>query len=184
LEHEKLLLGSLRAVAGVTIDLCAVDVLDGEKTRELFSNLEHPVAGIFYVAVRLNDQVFSNLKTEEDWKSGKYICFSPHLYDVKIKGVEILLEAVNPRSLDFLVLTSSMASLFGSPGQANYAAAQTHMEALVKDLPNTVIVTFPPIVSFQVRTMSTVTYGLADRRRRPCREFTCRKGYATWRSTR
>ncbi|KAF9237175.1 hypothetical protein BU15DRAFT_76182 [Melanogaster broomeanus] len=135
-QHEKLLLRSLRAVAGVTIDLRAVDVLDGEKTRELFSNIEHPVAGIFYVAVRLNDQVFANMKTEEDWKA---------VYDVKIKGIEILLETVNPQSLDFLVLTSSMASLFGSPGQANYAAAQTHMEGLVKDLPNTVIVTFPPI---------------------------------------
>ncbi|KAF9239502.1 polyketide synthase [Melanogaster broomeanus] len=139
-EYEKLLLRSLRAVVGVTIDLHAVDVLDGEKTRELFSGLEHPVAGIFYVAVRLNDQIFANLKTEEDWKPGKYICFSLQFYDVKIKGVEILLEAVNPQSLDFLVLTSSMASR-----QANYAAAQTHMEALVKDLPNTVIVTFPPI---------------------------------------
>ncbi|KAF9237181.1 polyketide synthase [Melanogaster broomeanus] len=50
------------------------------------------------------------------------------VYDVKIKGVEILLEAVNPRSLDFLVLTSSMATVFGSPGQTNYAAAQTYME--------------------------------------------------------
>ncbi|KAF9239507.1 hypothetical protein BU15DRAFT_74658 [Melanogaster broomeanus] len=108
LEYEKLLLRFLRAVAGVTIDLRAVDVLDGEKTKELFSNLEHPVAGIFYVAVRLNDQIFANLKTEEDWKAGKDFCFSPHR-------------------------------------QANYAAAQTHMEALVKDLPNTVAVTLPPI---------------------------------------
>ncbi|KAF9235665.1 polyketide synthase [Melanogaster broomeanus] len=132
LEHEKLLLRSLRAVAGVTIDLRAVDVLDGDKTRELFSNLEHPVAGIFYVAVRLNDQFFANLKTEEDWKAGKDIFFSPH--------------PVDPRSLDFLVLTSSMASIFGSSGQANYTAAQTHMEALVTATPNTIAVTLPPII--------------------------------------
>ncbi|KAF9237185.1 polyketide synthase [Melanogaster broomeanus] len=111
LEREKKLLRYLRSIEGVTIDLRAVDVLDGEKTKDLFSNLEHPVA----------------------------------VYDVKIKGVEVLLEAVNPRSLDFLVLTSSMATIFGSPGQTNYAAAQTYMEALVTDLPNTVAVTVPPI---------------------------------------
>ncbi|KAF9237180.1 polyketide synthase [Melanogaster broomeanus] len=111
LPREKKLLRYLREIEGVTIDLRAVDVLDGEKTKDLFSNLEHPVA----------------------------------VYDVKIKGVEILLEAVNPRSLDFLVLTSSMATIFGSPGQTNYAAAQTYMEALVTDLPNTVAITVPPI---------------------------------------
>ncbi|KAF9237183.1 polyketide synthase [Melanogaster broomeanus] len=111
LAHEKKLLKHLQAIEGVTIDLRAVDVLDGEKTKDLFSSLEHPVA----------------------------------VYDVKIKGVEVLLEAVNPRSLDFLVLTSSMATVFGSPGQTNYAAAQTYMEALVADLPNTVAITVPPI---------------------------------------
>ncbi|KAF9242059.1 polyketide synthase [Melanogaster broomeanus] len=136
LAHEKKIIRNLRTTPGVTIDLLAVDVLDVGKTRDLFANLEHPVAGIFYLAVRLNDQVFSNLKTREDWTA---------VYDVKIKGIDVLLEAVNPRSLDFLVLTSSMATVVGSPGQANYAAAQTHMEAMVTSLPNTVAITVPPI---------------------------------------
>ncbi|KAF9244449.1 Alpha/Beta hydrolase protein [Melanogaster broomeanus] len=102
LEREKKLLRYLRGIEGVTIDLRAVDVLDGEKTKDLFSNVEHPVA----------------------------------IYDVKIKGVEVLLDVVDPRSLDFLRIHI---------GQTNYAAAQTYMEALVTDLPNTIAITVPPI---------------------------------------
>ncbi|KAF9237177.1 polyketide synthase [Melanogaster broomeanus] len=140
LDREKLLLRSLRAETGVTIDLRAVDVLDGDKTRELFSNLEHPVAGIFYVAVRLNDQVFANLQTEEDWKAGKHICCSPNPY-INPHSQSMMLRSKGSRSY----LKRSMATIFGSPGQANYAAAQTHMEALVTDLPNAVAITVPPI---------------------------------------
>ncbi|KIJ60835.1 polyketide synthase [Hydnomerulius pinastri MD-312] len=144
LARERKIVNYLRGIPGVTVDLRAVDVLDAEMTRDLFMNLEHPVAGVFYLAVRLNDQVFANLKTEEDWKIGKssILCF---IYDVKIKGVEVLLQAVNPQSLDFLVLTSSMATVCGSPGQANYSAAQTYMETMAAALPNTVAITVPPI---------------------------------------
>ncbi|KIJ60886.1 polyketide synthase [Hydnomerulius pinastri MD-312] len=144
LAREKKIVNYLRGIPGVTVDLRAVDVLDAEKTRDLFMNLEHPVAGVFYLAVRLNDQVFANLKTEEDWKIGKSAILR-FIYDVKIKGVEVLLQAVNPQSLDFLVLTSSMATVCGSPGQANYSAAQTYMETMAAALPNTVAITVPPI---------------------------------------
>ncbi|CCM04590.1 uncharacterized protein FIBRA_06771 [Fibroporia radiculosa] len=136
LVRERKMVNYLRRMPGVTVDLRAVDVLDAEKTKNLFMNLEHPVAGVFYLAVRLNDQIFSNLKTEKDWKTGKL---------ATIKGVEILLQAVNPQSLDFLVLTSSMATVCGSPGQANYSAAQTYMETMAAALPNTVAITVPPI---------------------------------------
>ena len=36
--------------------------------------------------------------------------------DVKVEGLKVLLKAVNPSALDFLVLTSSMATVTGSPG--------------------------------------------------------------------
>ncbi|KAF9238192.1 polyketide synthase [Melanogaster broomeanus] len=152
LVREKKILEYVRSIAGVTIDLRAVDVLDGEKTRDLFSNLQHPVAGIFYLAVRLNDQLLEISKPKKIGQLERMfsplsirILTLPLVYDVKVKGVKVLLEVVNPRSLDFLVLTSSLGTVFGSPGQANYAAAQTRMEALVTSLPNTVAVTVPPI---------------------------------------
>nr|ART89046.1 polyene polyketide synthase 1 [Agaricomycetes sp.] len=136
LMREKKILNSLRETHGVTIDLEAVDCLDTEKTKALFSHSPRRVAGVFYVAVRLNDQLFTNLRTEEDWKT---------VYDVKVKGLHVLLQAINPEALDFLVLTSSMATVTGSPGQANYSAAQTEMESIGARLPNTVSVTVPPI---------------------------------------
>ncbi|EEC00013.1 hypothetical protein MPER_00150, partial [Moniliophthora perniciosa FA553] len=120
LAREKKLIDFLRQKPGVTIDLIAVDCLDAVKTRKLFAALPN-VAGVFYVAVRLNDSLFLNLTTKEEWSK---------VYDVKVKGLHVLLDAVDPRKLDFLVLTSSMATVSGSPGQANYAAAQTEMEAI------------------------------------------------------
>jgi fatty acid synthase len=115
----------LRETPGVTVDLAAVDCLDVSGTTKLFANLTHPVSGVFYIPVRLNDQLFTNLKTEEDWKMGEYYVFDilePFLnfilvYDVKVKGLEVLLEVIDPKSLDFLVLASSMATVSGSPGQ-------------------------------------------------------------------
>lgn len=44
------------------------------------------------------------------------------VYEVKVKGLETLLRVVDARQLDFLLVASSMASVLGSPGQANYTA--------------------------------------------------------------
>jgi hypothetical protein len=68
---EKKIINYLRETPGVTIDLVSVDCLDAAKTKELFANLQHPVAGVFFVPVRLNDQLFTKLKTEEDWNPGE-----------------------------------------------------------------------------------------------------------------
>ncbi|KAI3601476.1 polyketide synthase [Moniliophthora roreri] len=135
LAREKKLVDFLRRKPGVTIDLVAVDCLDAVKTRKLFAALPN-VAGVFYVAVRLNDSLFLNLNTKEEWSK---------VYDVKVKGLHILLDAVDPRNLDFLVLTSSMATVSGSPGQTNYAAAQTEMEAIGAKIPNCISITVPPL---------------------------------------
>jgi fatty acid synthase, animal type len=82
---------------------------------------------VFYLPVRLNDQLFTNLTTDDDWKIGTIAthhlrwlisCSSFYLvYDIKVKGLKVLLNAVDPRSIDFLVLTSSMATVTGSPGE-------------------------------------------------------------------
>ncbi|KAG7085922.1 Type I Iterative PKS [Marasmius oreades] len=147
LAKEKRIIKFLREQTGVTIDVVAVDCLDEAKTKTLFSTLPN-IAGIFYVAVRLNDALFLNLTTEEDWKK---------VYDVKIKGLRVLLDAVDPKKLDFLVLTSSMATVSGSPGQVNYAAAQTEMEAMGAKIPNCISVTVPPLTDGGVFVRSIPT---------------------------
>ena len=117
----------LRNLPGVTVDIAAVDCLDAEGTKKLFANLEHPAAGVFFLPARLNDQMFINLKTEEDWKVGELqlvrfsvenmIITSFKVYDVKAKGLQILLDAVDPASLDFLVLTSTTSIISGNSGR-------------------------------------------------------------------
>jgi len=52
------------------VDLHAVDCLDIVATKKLFMDLKYTVAGIFYIPVLLNDQLFTNLTAEEDWKMG------------------------------------------------------------------------------------------------------------------
>ncbi|KAJ3555439.1 hypothetical protein NM688_g2577 [Phlebia brevispora] len=147
LVHEKKIISHLRGIPGVTVDVLAVNCLDVDRTKALFSQSQRRIAGVFYVAVQLNDQLFTNLTTEQDWKA---------VSNVKVEGLNVLLQAVDPKDLDFLVLTSSMATVTGSPGQANYTGAQTEMEAMGALLSNTISVAVPPITDggIFVRSMS------------------------------
>ena len=52
------------------MDLHAVDCLDIVATKKLFVDLKYAVAGVFYIPDLLNDQLFTNLTVEEDWKMG------------------------------------------------------------------------------------------------------------------
>ncbi|KIJ24979.1 hypothetical protein M422DRAFT_216980 [Sphaerobolus stellatus SS14] len=148
--RERKIVEWLGGLPGVTVDVVCVDCLDAARTKELFATLDCPVAGVFFLPVRLNDQLFVNLKTEEDWKM---------VYDVKIKGLQILLDVVDPASLDFLVLTSTTSILSGNAGQANYTAAQYQLALLADGLPNTVCVAVPPILDTGVlaRSMGPVS---------------------------
>jgi hypothetical protein len=60
--------------------------------------------------------------TYDDWRGAT---------DPKILG-SWNLHSLLPRGLDFFVLLSSLAGVLGSPGQANYAAGNTYMDALAR----------------------------------------------------
>ncbi|KAL4254858.1 hypothetical protein ABKN59_004677 [Abortiporus biennis] len=132
---EKRTVKWLRSLPGVRLDVVAVDCLDAEKTKNLFQSLPE-IGGVFYLAVLLKDALFTSMTNKEDWTS---------VYDVKVRGFQILLESVDPKKLEFLVVASSMAAVVGSPGQANYAGAQTWMEAIAAIVPRTTTVAVPPL---------------------------------------
>lgn len=50
----------------------------------------------------------------------------------KVIGAQNLHSALGNMPLDFFIMTSSVSSIFGTPGQANYAAANSYLDALAR----------------------------------------------------
>ena len=102
----------------------------------MFRSINVPVAGVVFLAVSLADSLCANL-TAEMWD---------HVYSVKVNGVQALRQAIDFKELDWVVLCSSMATVFGSPGQVNYTGAQTILERIAESIPNCIAVALPPIL--------------------------------------
>ena len=75
---EKRLIKALRSRPGVTIDIVALDCLDVSGTKSLFAKTKPRIAGVFYLPLILDDQLFVNMTTEEHWKPGEADPFQTH----------------------------------------------------------------------------------------------------------
>jgi len=109
--------------AGASVRTVSADVADAGRMRELLRELVDgapPLRGIVHSAGVLDDGVLTQL----DWNR-----FGPVLAP-KVTGAWILHEATLRAPLDFFVLYSSIASLFGSAGQSNHAAANAFLDSL------------------------------------------------------
>ena len=109
--------------AGASVIVEKADVSDRESMEKVLSNIEHstfPLAGIIHSAGTLSDGVIQN----QTWSSFEKV-MAP-----KVQGAWYLHELTQQHSLDFFVLFSSVASLFGSPGQANHSAANAFLDGL------------------------------------------------------
>jgi acyl transferase domain-containing protein/acyl carrier protein len=99
------------------------DVASADDVRRVFDEIERempPVRGIIHAAGVLDDGVI----LQQDWPRFERV-LAP-----KLRGAWNLHQQTKDRPLDFFVLFSSVASLLGSPGQANYAAANAGLDAL------------------------------------------------------
>ena len=106
--------------AGAQVTVAAVDVSDRDQVRALLDGITPPLAGVQHAAGVLDDGVLMNM----DWERFATV-FAP-----KVDGARHLHELTRDRPLDHFVCYSSMASMVGSNGQGNYAAANAVLDAL------------------------------------------------------
>ena len=116
-----------RAVAelkhlGATIAVVKADVTDERQVKRLFEKIKSlaPLRGIFHTSMVLDDGLLLHLTPDR---------FSRVLAP-KVAGAWNLHAASAGLSLDHFVLFSSVAALVGTPGQANYVAANCFLDSL------------------------------------------------------
>ncbi|MEW6735025.1 MAG: type I polyketide synthase [Acidobacteriota bacterium] len=118
----KQILDTLTA-AGAQIKIASADVTNREQIANVLGAIKRsmpPLKGVIHAAAILDDGLLLNL-TDERLRS----VMAP-----KIDGAWNLHTLTLNDSLDFFVLFSSVATLLGSPGQANYSAANAFLDAL------------------------------------------------------
>ncbi|HHP7229502.1 MAG TPA: SDR family NAD(P)-dependent oxidoreductase, partial [Xenococcaceae cyanobacterium] len=104
---------------GATIQIIQGDIANPETIDQIFFISDYPLKGIIHAAGVIQDKTILN-QTPEDFQA---------VINPKILGVWNLHQATQNLPLDFFVMFSSAASLLGSPGQINYAAANAFLDS-------------------------------------------------------
>ncbi|RYP78429.1 hypothetical protein DL771_000614 [Monosporascus sp. 5C6A] len=109
---------------GCTVQLVRGSVTDAADVARAMDGIPTALKGVIHMAMVLRDQAFSRMSTD-DWNGST----AP-----KITGTWNLHQVSRARGmdLDFFILFSSLSGVLGQPGQANYAAANTFLDAFVK----------------------------------------------------
>ncbi|MGW9206913.1 SDR family NAD(P)-dependent oxidoreductase [Embleya sp. NPDC055664] len=108
---------------GAEVAVVRADASDPSRMAELFDGIDpaHPLTAIFHAAGTLADAALTNQTSEHlDIVLPPKIDAAWHLHTLGAR--------LSPAPA--LILYSSAAATFGSPGQANYAAANTFLDAL------------------------------------------------------
>lgn len=123
-EHTTECITAVRAMeqAGAEVLVFAADVTDVAAMRSVVEKAYQQfgaIHGVFHAAGIPGAGLIQWKKPEE----------AKAVLDPKIKGCLVLAEIFQDRAVDFLVLFSSLASLYGGPGQADYCAANCYLDA-------------------------------------------------------
>ncbi|MEM7530533.1 MAG: SDR family NAD(P)-dependent oxidoreductase [Chloroflexota bacterium] len=111
--------------AGVTIQTVQADVSKMDDVKQALAQCTQPLRGIVHSAGVLDDGALLQL----DWARFR------HVLGPKMMGVWNLYQQTKTLDLDFFVIYSSIAGMFGAQGQANHAAANTFLDALAHTQP-------------------------------------------------
>ncbi|HYO70633.1 MAG TPA: SDR family NAD(P)-dependent oxidoreductase, partial [Archangium sp.] len=109
--------------AGARVVVERADVSKREQLEAAFARMEKelpPLKGVVHAAVVLEDRTVLEMDGER---------FARPM-PPKVQGAWNLHTLTADKPLDFFIMYSSAASLLGSPGQSNYAAANAFMDAL------------------------------------------------------
>jgi acyl transferase domain-containing protein/acyl carrier protein len=120
--QDALLIGEMRS-RGVSIVTLSADVANPKALAAALCRLKKiapPLRGVFHAAAVFRDRAIGEMK-QEDLEA----VLAP-----KINGAWNLHTQTREMSLDYFVLFSSLSSIIGAPGQANYAAANAFLDAL------------------------------------------------------
>ncbi|WP_157871561.1 type I polyketide synthase, partial [Streptomyces aurantiacus] len=109
---------------GATVSVVAADVRDMDAVAGLVASVDpaHPLTGVIHAAGVLDDAVVTAQTPER----------LARVWAVKAAGARHLHEATRETRLGMFVVFSSAAATLGSPGQANYAAANAYCDALMQ----------------------------------------------------
>ncbi|MBR8332456.1 SDR family NAD(P)-dependent oxidoreductase [Burkholderia ambifaria] len=119
---------ALRALAeahGARLSVIAADLADAASVERLFAQLarEHaPLAGLVHAAGQVADAAHAGLDADAFRR----------VFEAKVEGAWRLDAACHELELDFFLMLSSISSVLGAPGQANYAAANAALDALAR----------------------------------------------------
>lgn len=107
----------------VDVQIIKADIGSPEDVTKLLDTVrasEHPLAGVFHLAMVIDDAPMAALTPER-----MRVVLEP-----KARGAWLLHEGTRDLALDAFVLFSSVSSVFGNPAQGNYSAANAFLDAL------------------------------------------------------
>lgn len=109
---------------GIALTSAACDVTDKKAVAALLTRLrqERPIVGVTHTAMVLDDGLIKSLNTERLEK-----VLAP-----KVIGAHNLDLLTREDTLDYFILFSSAAAMFGNPGQGSYVAANGYLDGLAR----------------------------------------------------
>lgn len=121
-EHDADFVRELESM-GCTVQLVKGDVTKAEDVARAVNGVPAPLKGIVQMSMVLRDQMFDGMSIQ-DWNA---------VTQPKVQGTWNLHNAALAGSaeLDFFLLFSSLSGIVGNFGQANYASANTFLDAFV-----------------------------------------------------
>ena len=136
---------------GANVRLEKADITIDDQVRELIGRAhspDRPLKGVFHCAGILDDGILAGM----DWAKFERV-MAP-----KVFGAWLLHQHTRSLTIDHFVLFSSILSLTGSAGQANYAAANAYLDALAaqrrRDGLPAIVLNFGPWADSGLATLS------------------------------